>query len=294
MTRGLLGRGHMGRLAVGLLALAVQACDAGSAAPSDAIASALPPSSGGPVVEPTSAASLPAAPLPTIDPVALAASTLTCGIDAATFSPDALAGPGAELAPDAAAAALREFLLTEPAPAYPFPRTGWHRVVETPERELFIASTPSDPPWLAVAFTRSGATSGPRCLRAMLARRQPARRHRGGGLVGRSGGGAAQPAVDEHLDPAPGDLVRRRPAAGRAHPGPGRRLPAGRDHRDHGDREAARGLGLPGQPERAVHGPADRATPRPGAAGWCDGPAAHPRPGRLTRSQRGAPTMGDP
>jgi hypothetical protein len=98
------------------------------------------------------------APLPTIDPAVMAAPALTCGIDAPTFSPEGLAGPGAELAPDAAAAALREFLLTEPTPEYPFPRTGWHRVVETADHQLFLASTPVDPPWLAVAFVRSGGT----------------------------------------------------------------------------------------------------------------------------------------
>ena len=54
-----------------------------------------------------------------------------------------------------AAAALREFLLTEPTPTYPFPRTGWHRVVQTADRELFVAPTPGDPPWLAVAFVRA-------------------------------------------------------------------------------------------------------------------------------------------
>ena len=107
-----------------------------------------------PPPEPTATGGVPAGPLSTIDPAALASPELTCGIDDSRFPPDALAGPGQELAPDAAAAALREFLLTEPAPEFPFPRAGWHRVSQTAERELFVASTPGDPPWLAVAFTR--------------------------------------------------------------------------------------------------------------------------------------------
>ena len=140
-------------VAVCVLALAVQACD-------EAVVTATPgvsvPSSGDLPTEPAPTSSLPSGPLPTIDPAVFAASALTCGIDTTSFPPAALAGPGAELAPDAAAAALRDFLLTEPAPEFPFPRAGWHRVVQTPDHELFVASTPGDPPWLAVAFTRAG------------------------------------------------------------------------------------------------------------------------------------------
>jgi hypothetical protein len=148
-----------------VLALAVQACDAGLAGPpepsgpsgpSASLGSDAPSQADASQVEPTPTVLVPSGPLPTIDPAALAAPRLTCGIDAATFSPDALAGPGAELAPDAAAAALREFLLTEPTPEYPFPRVGWHRVAQTPDHELFVAPTSGDPPWLAVAFMRSG------------------------------------------------------------------------------------------------------------------------------------------
>jgi hypothetical protein len=145
-------------LTVGMLALLLQACD-------DAVDTTTPGvlDSGGPSAssgdvpaDPTPTALASSGPLPTIDPAVMAAPALTCGIDKASFPPTALAGPGVELAPDAAAAALREFLLTEPTPEYPFPRAGWHRVVQTPDHELFVASTPGDPPWLAVAFTRAG------------------------------------------------------------------------------------------------------------------------------------------
>jgi hypothetical protein len=145
-------------LAVGMFALLLQACD-------DAVVTTTPGvlDSGGPSAssgdvpaEPTPTPLTSSGPLPTIDPAVMAAPALTCGIDKTSFPPATLAGPGAELAPDAAAAALREFLLTEPTPEYPFPRTGWHRVVQTPDHELFVASTPGDPPWLAVAFTRTG------------------------------------------------------------------------------------------------------------------------------------------
>jgi hypothetical protein len=144
-------------LALVVLALFVQACDAAVVNPSPGA-----PGSGGPSqasgdlpAEPTPSGFLPSGPLPTIDPAVIAAPALTCGIDSASFPPEALSGPGAELAPDAAAAALREFILTEPTPEYPFPRAGWHRVVQTADHELFVASTPGDPPWLAVAFTRA-------------------------------------------------------------------------------------------------------------------------------------------
>lgn len=139
-------------LAACLLGLTAGACDVAVVSPSPSVAAA----TSEPASEPTPTGFLPSGPLPTIDPAVIAAPELTCGIDDSRFSPDALAGPGVELAPDAAAAALREFLLAEPTPQYPFPRAGWHRVVETAERELFVAPTPGDPPWLAVAFTRPG------------------------------------------------------------------------------------------------------------------------------------------
>ena len=162
-------------LAVAALVLLLQACD-------DAVVTTTPGvfDSGGPsassgdvTAEPTSAGLAPSGPLPTIDPAVMAAPALTCGLDKTSFPPQALAGPGAELAPDAAAAALREFLLTEPTPEYPFPRTGWHRVVQTPDHELFVASTADDPPWLAVSFTRAGGAwvidaSGPCTLTVAL------------------------------------------------------------------------------------------------------------------------------
>jgi hypothetical protein len=140
-------------LAACMLTLALQACDAAVVRPSPGVTSQ---ASGDLPAQPTPTGLAPSGPLPTIDPAIFAAPALTCGIDDTSFPPAALAGLGAELAPDEAAAALREFLLTEPTPEFPFPRAGWHRVVETPDHELFVASTPGDPPWLAVAFMRAG------------------------------------------------------------------------------------------------------------------------------------------
>ena len=134
-----------------ILGAAVAGCGDAAASPSPSVAA----HASQPASEPSSRSGALAGPLPTIDPAVIASPELTCGIDDSRFPPAALDGPGEELAPDAAAAALREFLLTEPAPAYPFPRAGWHRVAQTADRELFVAPTPSDPPWLAVAFTRS-------------------------------------------------------------------------------------------------------------------------------------------
>ncbi len=141
------------------MALAAAACDATVVGPSSTVDVSdapddTPPSSDIPA-EPTPTRFAPSGPLRTIDPAVLTGLPVSCGIDDSTFPPATLAGPGAELAPDAAAAALREFLLTEPTPEYPFPRTGWHRVVQTADRELFVAPTAGDPPWLAVAFMRT-------------------------------------------------------------------------------------------------------------------------------------------
>ncbi len=140
-----------------LILLAVCVLGAAVAGCGDAVVSSSPSvvaHASEPVSEPTSSGEAPISPLATIDPAVIASPELTCGIDDSRFPPAALDGPGEELAPDAAAAALREFLLTEPAPAFPFPRSGWHRVAQTANRELFVVPTPSDPPWLAVAFTR--------------------------------------------------------------------------------------------------------------------------------------------
>lgn len=134
-----------------LLGLAAGACDEAVVSPSPSVAS----HASEPAAEPTPTGSGPSGPLPTIDPAVIASPELSCGIDDSHFPPAALDGPGAELAPDAAAAALREFLLSEPAPEFPFPRAGWHRVIQTADRELFVVSTPGDPPWLAVAFTQT-------------------------------------------------------------------------------------------------------------------------------------------
>lgn len=90
----------------------------------------------------------------TVPPETLDEPMLSCGGDLG-FPPAALQGPteiGIE--PDLAAVALRTFL-SEPHEPDLFPNGGWMRVVERPDRVLFLAPGPSATPWVMVAVVLS-------------------------------------------------------------------------------------------------------------------------------------------
>ena len=87
---------------------------------------------------------------PVIDPAWITRPALTCGELDQRFPPDALLGPGsAELGLDPAAGVLRSTIAEAP-PETPFPRTGWHRVLDGPDGVVFVARGGGDVPWWAI------------------------------------------------------------------------------------------------------------------------------------------------
>ncbi len=95
---------------------------------------------------------------PTIDPAWVTRPALTCGQPGQRVPPEALLGPGlAELGLDPAAEVLRS-VIAEAPPETPFPPTGWHRVSDGPDGDVFVARGAGDTPWWAVEVGILGGT----------------------------------------------------------------------------------------------------------------------------------------
>jgi hypothetical protein len=95
-----------------------------------------------------------AEPTPTIDPEWIGRPAYSC--DGQTrFPPQALEVPaGAENGADEPARLLRSLVREQQGSGYAFPLTGWRRVVDRPDKVVFVAVGPGDPRWFAVAFAK--------------------------------------------------------------------------------------------------------------------------------------------
>jgi hypothetical protein len=129
---------------------------AGCAAPAPVPPSATTASSGG---ESASQATVPGpstvpAPVPTGITAPWLQGRLTCGAPDLEFPADVMTRPAAEGGLDSGAAALRAFVAADTPDGGLLPRTGWRRVIEEPERVVYLA--PVEAGWTMASFTRSG------------------------------------------------------------------------------------------------------------------------------------------